>query len=150
MLAITAGITDEHLRIVYDDPGVAKCGFDDHPPAPVFHPLASYFSAWVGDKFAGAYLAVRQSIHEIELHSLLLKWVVRHSRDLAKIMVGACFASGANRVTALIYEGLEKTVNLCKRIGFVYEGFKRESVMIGGEYRGVHVLGVTRKDWGLA
>jgi hypothetical protein len=113
----------------------------------VIHPLATYISAWIGDKFAGAFLAVRQSQHDIELHALLLRESVRHSRQFSIHAVDWCFAQGVNRVTALIVEGLEKTVNMCRKLGFSHEGLRRDSVMGNGRMVGVHMMGVTRAEW---
>jgi len=148
-LRITEGISQDHLIEVYSDPYVRRCGFDGFTPEPVEHPAVTYLSAWVDGVFAGSYLAIRFTAHEMELHSYLLRKAVKASRELSSMAVDWCFSQGVNRVTAMIYEGLEKTVNLCRRLGFVYEGFKRECVPSNGRFIGVHVMGLTRADWGL-
>ena len=66
MPTVTVGITQEHLSDVYSDPYITKVGHDHRASAPINHPNVTYLSAWVGDTFAGAFMAIKFSALEIE------------------------------------------------------------------------------------
>ena len=92
-------------------------------------------------------MAIRFSQLEIEMHSLLFKSSIWYSRDLGHLALDWAFDEPIERVTAYVIEGLESAVNYCERLGFQYEGFRRNACMQDGELKGVWVLGMTREDW---
>lgn len=142
------GITEQHLEQVYSDPYIAKVGHDHRPASPVIHPLATYLTATVNGAFAGAFLAIRTTALNIDLHALLLRDSVRHSRRLGMACLQWAFETHPiERVTALVIEGLESAKNYCLRLGFAYEGYQRHAVMQHGILKGIHMLGMTRADW---
>jgi len=147
MLAVSEGITQEHLQEVYSDPYIARVGHDHRPFAPVHHPLATYLTATVNGVFAGAFLAIRTTSLDMDLHALLKKDYVRHSRELARLFLKWAFAQNVERVSAPVIEGLDAAKNYCLKLGFQYEGFKRYAVMQNGQMKGVHLLGMTRQEW---
>ena len=145
--AITEGITPEHLQQVYSDSYITKVGHDHRPSAPINHPLVTYLTATVGNRFAGAFMAIRFSSTELELHSLLHKSAVKHSRALGRAFLAWAFAQPILRVTAYIIEGLESAKNYCLKLGMTLEGFRRDACIQAGQIKGVYILGMTRTDW---
>lgn len=144
---VTVGITEQHLQEVYSDPYIARVGHDHRPVAPIHHPNATYLSAWVGDSFAGAFIAIKQSTVELELHALLKKSALKQSRALGVACLAWAFAQPILRVTAYIIEGLEAAKNYCIKLGFKEEGRRRCACVQGGVEKDVYVLGMTRQDW---
>jgi len=147
MLAVTEGITKGHLLEVYSDPYITKIGHDHRPAAPIDHPAVTYLSAWVGNTFAGAFMAIRFSPIEIELHALLKRSVLKHSRALGMACLEWAFAQPIQRVTAYIIEGLESAKNYCIKLGFKEEGRRRVACVQNGMLKDIYVLGMTRMDW---
>ena len=147
MLAVTEGITKGHLLEVYSDPYITKIGHDHRPAAPIDHPAVIYLSAWIDSTFAGAFMAVRFSPIEIELHALLKRSTLKHSRALGMACLEWAFAQPIQRVTAYIIEGLESAKNYCLKLGFKEEGRRRVACMQGNIAKDVYVLGLTRLDW---
>lgn len=146
-LNVIEGISPEQLREIYSDPYITKVGHDHRPAAPINHPNVSYLSAWVGGKFAGAFMAIKQSAVELELHALLKKSAVLHSRELGLKFLDWAFAQPILRVTAYIIEGLESAKNYCLKLGFKEEGRRRSACVQGGIVKDVYILGMTRMDW---
>ena len=147
MLAVTEGITKGHLLDVYSDPYITKIGHDHRPAAPIDHPAVTYLSAWVGNTFAGAFMAIRFSPIEIELHALLKRSTLKHSRALGMACLEWAFAHPIQRVTAYIIEGLESAKNYCLKLGFKEEGCRRAACIQNGMLKDIYVLGMTRMDW---
>jgi len=148
MSVVTEGITKGHLLEVYSDPYItAKIGHDHRPAAPIDHPSVTYLTATVGGRFAGAFMAIRFSSTEIELHSLLHKSAIKHSRDLGCAFLAWAFARPILRVTAYIIEGLESARNYCIKLGFKEEGRRRAACVQGGIAKDIYILGMTRTDW---
>lgn len=150
MLAISLreGITPEHLQEVYSDPHMARASHDHREFKPVFHPLVTYLTAYAGGHFAGAFLAIRTSSLEIEVHALIKKEFTRESRALGHEFLSWAFSrDGVRRVSANICEGLESVRNYCMKLGFHQEGVKRQSVSRAGIVGGIYIMGITKHDW---
>lgn len=147
MPVVTEGITKDHLIEVYSDPYITKVGHDHRPAAHIDHPAVTYLSAWIGSTFAGAFMAVRFSPIEIELHALLRRHAIKHSRALGNACLKWAFSHPILRVTAYIIEGLESAKNYCLKLGFKEEGRRRCACVQGGIVKDVYVLGMTRQDW---
>jgi hypothetical protein len=147
LATVTEGITTEHLAQVYSDPYIDRVGHDHRAAAPVFHVNATYLSAWSGGVFCGAFLAIRQSPVELELHSLLKRSAVMQSRELGKAFLSWAFDMPILRVTAYIIQGLESAKNYCLKLGFKHEGTRRSACMQGGRVKDIYCLGMTRDDW---
>lgn len=143
---VTEGVTDEHLRGLCSDPYIAKVGHDHRPLARVAHPQVVYLSAWVGETFAGAFMAIRGKV-DIELHAMLKKWAVPWSRELGRACLAWAFSQPINRVTALVIEGLTSARNYCLRLGFKPEGIRRGACVQGGVAKDVHMLGMLRSEF---
>ena len=147
MLSVTEGITKEHLEEIYSDPYITKIGHDHRPAAPIEHPLVTYLSAWIDGKFAGAFMAIQFTAIELELHALLKKSSIFYSRDLARKFLEWAFEKPILRVTAYIIDGLDSAKNFCLKLGFHYEGRRRNACVQNGSAKDIHVLGMTREDW---
>ena len=148
MIALTDGITDKHLSDLYDDSYIQRISYDDRPASPISHPLASYVSAFINNVFAGAFLLIRSSRHEVEIHALLLKSAVAYSRELGKMIIERVFKyKDVMRITALVLEGLESVKNYCLKLGFELEGIKRSVCLKGGRPTDLYILGLLRQDW---
>jgi len=147
MSVVTEGITKGHLLEVYSDPYITKIGHDHRAAAYIDHPAVTYLSAWIGSTFAGAFMAVRFSPIEIELHALLKKRALKHSRALGLSCLEWAFSQPIQRVTAYIIEDLESAKNYCIKLGFKAEGRRRAACIQGGIVKDVYVLGMTRLDW---
>lgn len=147
-LSITAGISTEHLQQVYSDPRMQRIGHDHRQVGPVNHPLASYLSAWIDREFVGAFLAIRSSMVEIDMHALLLASATEQSRALGRLAVDWAFDQpGVLRVTGYVIDGLDSALNYCRKVGMQYEGRRRHACSQNGVPRDVHILGITRQDW---
>lgn len=147
---LTVGITDQHLREVYSDPYVTSIAADGRALKPVSHPLATYLSAWIDNRFVGAFLAIRYTEHEIESHALLTKGALKQSRELGDMFLSWAFQQGVMRVTAHVYEYLKSAKNYCLKLGFKEEGFRRCAAVKDGKAVGVYLLGITRQEWRLS
>jgi pantoate kinase len=104
-------------------------------------------SAWIGKTFAGAFMVIKQSAVELELHSLLKKSSIKESRKLAAKCLAWAFAHPILRVTVYIIEGLEAAKNFALKLGFKNEGCRRCACVQGGIVKDVYVLGMTRQEW---
>ena len=146
---ITEGITAEHLIEVYADPYVQALSHDYGAAAPINHPLVTYLSAWADGDFAGAFMAIEYSDTETELHALLLRRALKHSRDLGRDCINWSFNDSpiVQRVTAYVFESMLTARNYCLRLGFQIEGFRRQAFSYRGAPEGVWVLGMTRSEW---
>jgi hypothetical protein len=148
MVSLEEGITPENLADLYADPLIARIGSDGYPAAPVNHPLVSYLSARVNGEFVGAYIVVRFSRTEYEAHSLLQMKSVRYARAIGSLLIEWVFSHPeVLRLTGYIREGLTSAVNHCLKMGFAYEGFRRDALKVDGLPAGIHILGLTRKEW---
>lgn len=145
---VSEGITERNLHALYADPYIQRVGHDHRPSAPIFHPSARYYSAWVNDEFSGAFLLVKTSHIDCDVHSLLLRGSILSSRLLGVEFLAHVFTrNDFCRVTAPVIEGLEAARNFCLKLGFKQEGFKRDACQKDGILRGIHIMGMTRKDW---
>lgn len=148
MHCVTEGITEEHLKEIYSDSYITKVGNDNRPASPVSHPLVTYLSAWTNNVFSGAFLIVKYSDFEYELHSLLKRAYATESRELGKKCIAWAFShQSVLRVTAYVTEELKTVINFCKKIGFKHEGIRRDACVKNGHVLDVHILGITRKEW---
>lgn len=110
--------------------------------------VAAYFAVYVEDEFCGLFTLMAISPIEVELHYLLKKNAVQHSRLISKEVLKFIFANpNVMRITTTIFEDRKIVVNLCLKHGFVYEGFRRKCLQVKGKLIGLHMLGLTREDF---
>jgi hypothetical protein len=149
MIEVTEGITPDQLREVYADARVAAVFSREGQLAePISHPLVRYWSAFVSGRFAGAFVAIRQSAIEIEVHALLLQRAVRHSRSLAARFIDELFElDGVHRLTAWVRADFGKVSNLCRRLGFKLEGTRRMACVTNAGSHDVLMFGLLKSEW---
>lgn len=138
----------ESLTELFKDPYIAKIGHDHRALAPIEHPHVKYLSAKLNGQQVGAFMVVESGFVEIDIHAMLSKQALEHSRDFGRLCLIWAFAQKhINRVTAYIIEGLDSAKNYCLKLGFKNEGMRRGACLKNGRLVGVHVLGMTRSDW---
>lgn len=148
MVSLQEGISAKNLSTLYADSFVERICDDGMTFTPIVHPLVTYLSAFNGREFLGAYIVVKFSDYEYEAHSLLMKKATRYSRSLGELLVEWVFSHDkVMRITGYVREGIQTAVNHCLKMGFQLEGFRRDALLVNGEAKGIHVLGLTRKEW---
>lgn len=148
--SVSIGVDIESLHALYADPWIrARIQQDHRQTCAVQHHAVTYLSARIDDALAGAYMAIRFSLYEIELHSLLKRWAIYRSRELSRLCIDWAFSSHAEvqRITAWVIYGLESVRNHCLKLGFRLEGIRRHAVMQRGRLLDVYMLGMTRAEW---
>lgn len=136
------------LAAIYRDPYVSRIGHDYRAAEPIKHPNARYLGAYVDGDLVGAFLLIESGSIETDLHALLTRRALEHSRELGRLCLDHVFRSPEiERVTAYIIGGLTAARNYCLKLGFVTEGLRRNACMQGGQLLGVHILGMTRNEW---
>lgn len=148
-LSISSVTNPLALRELYADPYIARVGHDHRSAEVLIHPDAHYFAASVDGVMVGAFLLIESGYIEVDVHALLRRQALPHCRDLGRLFLDEVFRmQHVQRVMAQVIEGLESARNYCLRLGFKNEGFKRAACMRSGQLVGVHMLGLTRTDWG--
>lgn len=136
------------LASLYRDPYISRIGHDDRPAAPIEHPHVHYLGARVDGELVGAFLIIESGFIEVDVHALLTRRALPHSRALGRLCLAQAFANpGIERVTAYVIEGLTTARNYCLKLGFQSEGFRRNACRQRGQLLGVHILGMTRNEW---
>lgn len=148
LLAVQPLLDQGALAPLFLDPYIARVGHDDRPAAPIAHPHVRYLGAYVNDELVGAFMVVESGYIEIDVHALLTRSALPHSRDLGRMCLAHVFADPAiERITAYVIEGLTAARNYCLKLGFKVEGLRRSACRQRGHLLGVHILGMTRNDW---
>lgn len=136
------------LEALYRAPYIARIGHDHRPAAPLIHPAAHYLGAHVDGNLVGAFLVIESGYIENDVHALLTRRALPHSRELGRMCLHHVFTNPAiERATAYVIEGLTAARNYCLKLGFKTEGFRRDACMQNGVLLGIHTLGMTRNDW---
>lgn len=136
------------LAPLFRDPYIARVGHDDRPAAPIEHPHVHYLGARIDGELVGAFMIIESGFVEVDVHALLTRRALPHSRALGRLCLAQAFANPAiERVTAYVIEGLTAARNYCLKLGFQTEGLRRNACRQNGRLLGVHVLGITRNEW---
>lgn len=136
------------LAPLFLDPYIARVGHDDRPAAPISHPHVHYLGARVDGELVGAFMVIESGFIEVDVHALLTRRALQHSRVLGRLCLDQLFANPViERVTAYVIEGLATARNYCLKLGFKAEGVRRNACRQHGQLLGVHILGMTRNDW---
>lgn len=149
-ITLEKGITSENLFRIYSDKYITSAiSYGDNQPYPVFHDLAHYVSVFIDGEFSGALLIVHYSEFETEIHSLLMKNCRIHCHDICHKLIDYCFSESdkITRITGAVGGELNSVKNILLKCGFTYEGFRRNAYMKNGKLEGIHILGITRKEW---
>lgn len=149
--------TSEAMRAVVDPilthPQIAaKVGHDHRESGYISHPNVSYLGAYVNNELVGVFTIIESGFVEVDIHASILPAGIAEARVLGAMAVDYLFKTTPDlaRITAYVIEGLETAKNYCIKVGFVYEGKRRDACLKNGQLVGIHVLGLTRKDWGSA
>lgn len=136
------------LAPLFLDPYIARVGHDDRPAALIEHPHVHYLGARVDGELVGAFMIIESGFVEVDVHALLTRRALPHSRALGRLCLAHAFANPTiQRVTAYVIEGLSAARNYCLKLGFQPEGYRRDACRQHGHLLGVHILGMTRNDW---
>ncbi|WP_323141280.1 GNAT family N-acetyltransferase [Massilia phyllosphaerae] len=136
------------LAPLFLDPYIARVGHDDRPAAPIDHPHVHYLGARVDGELVGAFMVIESGFVEVDVHALLTRRALPHSRALGRLCLAQAFANPEiQRVTAYVIEGLSTARNYCRKLGFKDEGARRQACRKGGRLLDVHILGITRIEW---
>lgn len=146
MSRLEIGLSRENADRLFSDDGIKKLSTDHYEASYIDHPLVQYYSAFVGDDFVGAFMVIKQSVIDYEVHLLLMREAVYYTRMLCGLILDECFRE-AHRVTAKINGRMNTMQNLVTKLGFKFEGETREACMIGGEYVGVKNYGLLKSEW---
>ena len=136
----------DRLQALYADPYISRIGHDDRAAAPITHPQVVYLSAWVGERFAGAFMAVCGR-RDFELHALLRRDALPWSRQLGRACLAWAFSKPIDRVTAWVIGSLREAMNYCRKLGFTLEGVRRNACKQNGKPYDVFMLGLLRAEW---
>ena len=146
MVYIKEGITENDLTYIYNHNSIKKLATDHREAKPIYNEFAVYYSAYNDNKFLGAYLVIKQSELEYEIHILLLPESIKYTRKLSNLILKEIFKK-AHRVTAKIYSNLKTIQNMTARLGFKYEGTMRETYLINGEYIDTIIYGMLKSEF---
>ena len=136
------------LDALFRDPYIARVSHDDRPAAPIEHPHVHYLGARIDGELVGAFMIIESGFVEVDVHALLSRRALPHSRALGRLCLAQAFANpSVERVTAYVIEGLTAARNYCLKLGFQVEGLRRNACRQNGRLLGVHVLGITRNEW---
>lgn len=136
------------LNNLFSDPYIARIGHDHRPLKPIDHPHVKYLSARLNGEQVGAFMVIESGFVELDLHAMLSKRALPHSREFGRLCLMWAFShKHIHRVTAYVIDGLASAKNYCIKLGFKNEGMRRDACMKNGELVSVHVLGMTRQDW---
>jgi Acetyltransferases, including N-acetylases of ribosomal proteins len=136
------------LDEIYRDPYIARVGHDHRPAAPVIHPAAHYLGAYADGQLVGSFLVIESGFIETDVHALLTRRALPHSRELGRMCLHYIFFNPSiERITAYVIDGLTAARNYCLKLGFKSEGFRRAACVQNGVLLGIHTMGMTRNDW---
>lgn len=125
-----------------------KLRHDGRDPGYITHPLVRYFGAYQHGELVGIFTAVDFTRWEVEVHVAVLPAAIRNARALCRLFLAVVFADPeVMRATAYVLGTLPSAANLCRKLGFVDEGRRRDACRVAGVATDVVVLGMTRRDW---
>lgn len=149
MIRIVKGITQEHLEDVYSDTDIRKAFiYDGGTFEPIHNQLVTYYSAFYDDIFLGAFLCIKISQYDVEIHLLLNKLSAIYSRRLTKMMFDDLFEEDILRISSKFIDGNKPTmINFAKKLGAKQEGKLRNAIKSNGIIRDIVIYGITKEDW---
>lgn len=141
-------ITTEQLTTLYSDPYIMKAfKIDNKTPEPILHPLVTYYTAFKDKEFMGAFIHIQQSQYDAELHIMLLKKAITHSREFGRMMIEESFKDkDVLRITAPAYGDLHTAMNYAIKLGFNLEGIKKDVALRDGKTINEYIYGITRGE----
>lgn len=126
--------TDE-MKVFYDE-------------KPVINQDNGWFIVLSDGKLAGVIRAHHLNSCTIQIHIYMFKQFIRQSRKAIKEFVSWFIDTpeSINKLVCMIPDHLKTTVNFAKKCGFRKEGYISESYMHNGEFVGMSIFGLTKKE----
>ena len=146
MVTITHGITDDNLHELYSHPSIQKISHDHRGANPIIHPMVSYYSAFKGAEFMGAYMVIRLSPIDYEAHMLLLPKATKLQREFGYMFLESMFEQ-TDSVPTIIIDGMETAKNHVTKMGFKLEGIKREAFQQNGIKKDAYMYGLLKSEF---
>lgn len=148
-LTLSTKITEHQLKELYSDPYIINASKEDNEDfEPIIHPLVTYYGTFVNNVFKGAFLHIKYDTHEIEIHSLLKKDILKYSRDFGTLMLKEIFRDKKiQRATSFLANDMNTVKNYLVKMGFKLEGLKRKAIFKNNEFKDVCMYGITRDEW---
>lgn len=148
MIEILPDPGNDLLNTLYSNRYISRIAHDDRCLGIIDHPAARYYGCYIDGIFVGAFLIIKQSSVEVDMHALLYRSAIYQSRVLGKMMLAKLFDNpNLNRVTAYIIQGLESAANYARKIGFKDEGVRHQACLVNQQLRDIYMLGIIREDW---
>lgn len=108
-------------------------------------PNTEYLIAKDGDIVLGAYMLTKKN-GEIEIHQNIKQIALRWHKSLASLCLDYVLESN-HRVVTYIPDYHRSMVNFLLKLGFVYEGKKREVCIKDGQLYDCHMLALLKNEW---
>lgn len=146
MLKLHKGLSKENSEILFSDKSIQKLCNDNYTPSYISHPLISYYSAFMGDVFVGAFMVTETTIHDRDVHLLLTDKALYYTRIFCEMLKSELFKD-ADRITARVFKRLWKMQNMLKKIGFTKEGEIRNAYKLNGRFDDIVIYGLLKTEW---
>ncbi len=148
-LEISEQISDVEIAEIFGDPYIAaRVANDEFPSGPFAVSGLQYVAAKVDGKTVGAYAAIIKPDNQIEMHSLLRKEALPHSRSLGRVALDWAFGKkGAALVYTTIDCRYKSVINYCRKMGLEAAGILNRALPKGGEMFDVAVMCISRERW---
>lgn len=136
------------IQDLYKDPLVSRIGDDLRTLEPLSHPLISYLGVFLSGVFVGAFVLIKFSPYEIEVHNILTRRAIPALRQISKMVVDYIFNTyPIQRITGWIQEDIKTAINHVIKSGFLIEGCKQDALLVRGELKNLILVGLTRDRW---
>ncbi|MCE2686876.1 MAG: hypothetical protein LW839_08580 [Cryomorphaceae bacterium] len=147
ILTVSESASDDELKQVYQNDYVLSAFGELHTRHPIKGDFVKYHSCYVDGIFVGCFLEIIRSPIESEVHSLLFKSAIKHSRELAKIFIKNLFDSKPIfRISTQVMQIHGSVINFCLKIGFIFEGVKQCADMKDGILQSMVMFRILRGE----
>ena len=104
-----------------------------------------HIGVYVGEELAGVFSVIEMPV-DCEVHMALKKEYAIYSRSFAMMVMDLLFESGFNRISTSVNDYARPVVNMLLKLGFKYEGKKRQAFIKNGILYDVHMLGMLKEE----
>lgn len=147
MLSVVNNSSDEELQQIYQNDYVLSAFGELHTRNPLKSDIVKYYSCYVNGNFVGCFLEIMRSPIESEVHSLLFKKAAKYCRELARIFIRQLFESKPIvRVSTQVMQIHKSVINFCLKIGFVFEGIKKNADLKDGKLQDLILFRILRNE----
>lgn len=106
----------------------------------------SYLGAYKNNELIGVFMLIEENALDMQVHAAILKPYTGSYRQLCRMCCDYVFNLGYHRITAYIADYARSMVNLTLKLGFSYEGMKRQALLKNGRLYDLHILGLLKED----